>query len=73
MTGGHRHLPLGPPGLLLTSYGGVLADRYQRTTVMIVSAVASAVIMAGIAIAVAADAPVWIVRRVRASRCRGGA
>ena len=49
------------PGLLLTSYGGVIADRYQRTTVMIVSAVASAVIMAAIAIAVAADAPVWII------------
>src|SRR5438045_7244735 len=32
------------PGLLLTSYGGVIADRYQRTTVMVVSAVASAAI-----------------------------
>jgi MFS family permease len=49
------------PGLLLTSYGGVLADRYQRTTVMIVSALASAVIMAGMAVAVAAGAPVWII------------
>src|SRR5262245_24739630 len=49
------------PGLLLASYGGVIADRYQRTTVMIVSAVASAVIMAGMAVAVAADAPVWII------------
>jgi MFS family permease len=49
------------PGLLLTSYGGVIADRYRRTTVMIVSAAASAVIMAGMAIAVAADAPVWVI------------
>ena len=49
------------PGLLLTSYGGVIADRYQRTTVMMVSAVASAVIMAGMALAVAADAPAWII------------
>jgi MFS family permease len=49
------------PGLLLTSYGGVIADRYRRTTVMIVSAVASAVIMAGMALAVAADAPLWII------------
>ena len=32
------------PGLLLTSYGGVIADRYQRTTVMTVSALASAAI-----------------------------
>jgi MFS family permease len=48
------------PGLLLTSYGGVIADRYQRTTVMIVSALASTVIMIGVAIAVAVGAPVWI-------------
>lgn len=49
------------PGLVLTSFGGVIADRYQRTTVMIVSALASAVVMAGLAIAVAADAPLWII------------
>ena len=49
------------PGLLLGSYGGVIADRYQRTTVMIVSALASAVIMTGMAIAVAAGAAVWII------------
>lgn len=48
------------PGLLLTSYAGVIADRYQRTTVMIVSALASAAIMIGMAIAVAVGAPVWI-------------
>ena len=49
------------PGLLLTSYGGVIADRYQRTTVMVVSALASAVIMAGMAVAVATGAPVWVI------------
>ena len=49
------------PGLLLGSYGGVIADRYQRTTVVIVSALASAVIMTGMAIAVAAGAAVWII------------
>jgi MFS family permease len=49
------------PGLLLTSYGGVIADRYQRTIVMIVSATASAVIMTGMAVAVAAGAQVWII------------
>jgi CRP-like cAMP-binding protein/predicted MFS family arabinose efflux permease len=49
------------PGLLLTSYGGVLADRYQRTTVMIISALTSTVIMTGMAIAVAADTPAWII------------
>ena len=49
------------PGLLLASYGGVIADRYQRTTVMIVSALASAVIMTGMAIVVAAGAAVWII------------
>jgi MFS family permease len=46
------------PSLLLASYGGVLADRYQRTTVMAVSALASAVLMAGMAVVVASDAPV---------------
>src|ERR1700733_846626 len=40
------------PGLLLASYGGVLADRYQRGTVLIVSALAHAVITTGLAVAV---------------------
>jgi MFS family permease len=46
------------PGLLLASYGGVLADRYQRITVLIVSALASAVIMTGMAVVVAVGAPI---------------
>jgi MFS family permease len=49
------------PSLLLASYGGVLADRYQRTTVMVVSALASAVLMAGMTAVVAGDAPVAFV------------
>jgi MFS family permease len=40
------------PGLLLASYGGVLADRYQRVTVLIVSALVNAVLTTGIAVAV---------------------
>jgi MFS family permease len=46
------------PSLLVASYGGVLADRYQRTTVMVVSALASAVLMTGMAAVVASGAPV---------------
>jgi len=46
---------------VLASYGGVIADRYQRTTVMIVSSLTAAVLMAGMAVVVATDAPVvWI-------------
>ena len=46
------------PGLLLASYGGVIADRYERVTVLIVSALASALLMAGMAVVVAVDGPV---------------
>jgi MFS family permease len=49
------------PGLLLASYGGVIADRYERTTVLIVSSVVSAVLMSGIAVVVAADGPVGLI------------
>jgi len=49
------------PGLLLASYGGVIADRYERTTVLIVSAVVSAVLMSGIAVVVAAGGPVGLI------------
>jgi MFS family permease len=49
------------PSLLVASYGGVLADRFQRTTVLIVSALASAVLMTGMAVVVASDAPVAFV------------
>ena len=49
------------PGLLLASYGGVIADRYERTTVLIVSALVSAVLMSGIAVVVAANGPVGLI------------
>jgi predicted MFS family arabinose efflux permease len=49
------------PGLVLASYGGVLADRYQRVTVLITSALASAALMTGMAVVVAVDAPVGLV------------
>jgi CRP-like cAMP-binding protein len=49
------------PGLLLASYGGVLADRYERITVLIVSSLVSAVLMTGMAVVVATGAPVGLV------------
>ena len=54
------------PSLLLASYGGVLADRYQRTTVMAVSALACAVLMTGMAVVVGSDAPVAFVLAISA-------
>ena len=45
------------PGLLLASYGGVIADRYERVTILIVSALASAAVMAAMAVVVATSAP----------------
>jgi len=45
------------PGLLLASYGGVIADRYQRVTILVVSALASAAVMAAMAVVVATNAP----------------
>jgi MFS family permease len=49
------------PNLLLASYGGVIADRYDRVRVMIVSSLASAVLMTGMAVVVAVDAPAGLV------------
>jgi MFS family permease len=49
------------PGLLLASYGGVIADRYERTAVLIVSSLVSAVLMAGMAVVVAADGPLSLI------------
>lgn len=43
------------PGLLLTSLGGVLADRFVRTRVMIVSALLSTAVMAAMTVVVAVD------------------
>ena len=48
------------PGLLLASYGGVLADRYERTRVIIVSAILQFIVMVGIGFVVATDAQLWL-------------
>ncbi|MEY2403023.1 MAG: hypothetical protein QOD38_574 [Acidimicrobiaceae bacterium] len=49
------------PGLLMASYGGVLADRYERTRLMITSALLSYIAMAAIALVVAADGPLLLI------------
>jgi MFS family permease len=54
------------PGLLLASYGGVLADRFERITVLIVSSLVCAALMIGMAVVVALDAPVVLVLVVTA-------
>jgi MFS family permease len=61
------------PSLLLSSYGGVLADRYQRVTVLIVSALAAAVLMAGMTAVVATAAPVGFVLAISALSSVAGA
>lgn len=45
------------PRLLWSAYAGVLADRYERTTVMLVSSLASFVAMVGVALMVALNGP----------------
>ena len=45
------------PRLLWSAYAGVLADRYERTTVMLVSSMASFVAMVAVALTVAANGP----------------
>jgi hypothetical protein len=48
------------PGLLLSGYAGVVADRYERTRVMYLSALGSAAVMAGIAVVVGLRGPIWV-------------
>jgi MFS family permease len=56
------------PGLLMASYGGVIADRYDRVTILVVSSLASAVLMAGMAVVVGTGASVgWILVLLAAS------
>jgi CRP-like cAMP-binding protein len=52
------------PGLLLASYGGVIADRYERVAILITSSVVSAVLMAGLAAGVAVDAPIFVIMAI---------
>jgi MFS family permease len=46
-------------GFSLSGYAGVIADRYERTRVMLVSALASGVVMTGIAVSVGLKGPIW--------------
>jgi MFS family permease len=46
--------------LLLSGYAGVIADRYERIRVMLLSALASGVVMALMAVAVGLASPPWI-------------
>jgi MFS family permease len=46
-------------GLLIGSVAGVLADRYERTRVMVMSALASAAVMVVMAVAIGTNGPLW--------------
>lgn len=54
------------PRLLLAGYGGVLADRYDRTRLMAGSALLSFVVMLALGAAVATDAPVGLIAALTA-------
>src|SRR4051812_29650163 len=45
------------PRMLVSPYAGVLADRYERTTVMLASSLSSFVAMIGVALVVARNGP----------------
>lgn len=49
------------PGAIASPFSGLLADRYSRRQVLLVSAVAMTAILAGAAIAAGADAPTGVV------------
>lgn len=49
------------PGAIASPFSGLLADRYSRRQVLLVSAAAMAAILAGAAIAAGADAPTGVV------------
>ena len=48
------------PGLLLATFGGVVADRYERTRVMVVSALASAALMCLMGAVVSVNGPLVV-------------
>jgi predicted MFS family arabinose efflux permease len=56
------------PEVVLGSFGGVLADRLDRRTLMLVSDVVRALVMAGLALAAVAQAPV-VLAPVLAAAC----
>lgn len=47
-------------GMLAGGYGGVLADRFDRRSVLMVSALVSAAVTVGMAVIVGVDAPLWL-------------
>jgi MFS family permease len=47
-------------GMIFGGYGGVLADRYDRRTVLAVSAVVAAAVTVGIAAVVGLNGPLWL-------------
>src|SRR5687768_13088045 len=55
------------PRFLLASYAGVLADRYERTRLMILSALLCYFAMAALAIVVAADGPLTLILALSAT------
>ena len=54
------------PRLLLSTYAGVIADRYERTRVMVTSALACTVVSVGLVLAVATDRAVLLVLALHA-------
>jgi MFS family permease len=58
--------------LLVGGYAGVLADRYERTRVMITSALASAVVMCAIAVVVGTNGPLVLLLVLRAISAASG-
>lgn len=57
------------PRLLCSAYAGVLADRYERTNVMLASSLSSFVVMVGVALVVAADGPPALALALGALAC----
>ncbi len=47
-------------GLIVSGAAGVIADRYERSRLVAISGVACAGVMAAMTVAVASDAPLWI-------------
>ena len=57
------------PRLLWSAYSGVLADRYERTSVMLASALSSFTAMIGVALVVAANGPPALALTLGAVAC----
>jgi MFS family permease len=60
------------PRILFSTYAGVLADRFERTRTLLVSALLGLVLMAAVALVVAADGPVVVVLVLAAATAAAG-